>query len=65
MKKNGRNTLTQGVLLLMVFILWTFLVQRVDVQPVGQNGTDIGFAAFNCWFHKLTGVHMAVYTLTE
>lgn len=49
----------------MVFILWTFLVQRVDVQPVGQNGTDIVFAAFNCWFHKLTGVHMAVYTLTD
>ncbi|MBR4982157.1 MAG: phosphatase PAP2 family protein, partial [Lachnospiraceae bacterium] len=31
----------------------------------GQNGTDIGFATFNCWFHKLSGVHMTIYTITD
>ena len=30
----------------------------MDVQPLGQNGTDIGFAYLNCWFHRLCGVHM-------
>ncbi|MDD6214757.1 MAG: phosphatase PAP2 family protein, partial [Firmicutes bacterium] len=25
----------------------------------------IGFATFNGWFHKLTGVHMTTYTITD
>ncbi len=65
MKDNGKRALTTGVALLAAFILWTVLIQCVDVRPVGQNGTNIGFAAFNVWFHRLTGVHMAVYTLTD
>nr|MCR4851306.1 phosphatase PAP2 family protein [Lachnospiraceae bacterium] len=34
-------------------------------QAVGQNGTKIGFADFNVWFHQLTGVHMTLYTITD
>ena len=51
--------------MIVLFAVFTALVQIVDVQPVGQNGTDIGFAAFNSWFHKLTGVHMEIYTITD
>ena len=51
--------------MLAAFVLWTILIMRVDVQPVGQNGTDIGFATFNVWFHQLTGVHMSIYTITD
>ena len=47
------------------FLLWTFLIQTVDVQAAGPNGTKVGFAGFNLWFHKLTGVHMTVYTITD
>ena len=47
------------------FVIWTWLIQNVDVQPVGQKGTVVGFAVFNCWFHKLTGVHMGLYTITD
>ena len=47
------------------FALWTVLIQYVDVQAVGQNGTKIGFADFNVWFHRLTGVHMTIYTITD
>ena len=65
MRDNGKRLLTAGVALLAAFILWTILIQCVDVRPAGQNGTNIGFAAFNLWFHRLTGVHMAVYTLTD
>ncbi len=54
-----------GAALLAAFALWTALVQLVDVQPVGQNGTDIGFATFNTWFHGLIGVHMGIYALTD
>ena len=56
---------SKGSLLILAFVIWTVLVQIVDVAPVGVNGTEIGFAAFNCWFHKLTGVHMMIYTITD
>ncbi len=65
MKTNGKKALTIGIMLVFAFILWTILILRVDVQPVGQNGTDIGFAALNVWFHGLTGVHMWLYTVTD
>ena len=65
MKKNGKRLLLLGCILVLTFIVWTVLIQTVDVQPIGQNGTDIGFATFNSWFHKLTGVHMTLYTITD
>lgn len=63
MKKN-QNVLA-GILLLMGFVVWTFLIQTVDVQPIGPNGSTVGFAALNGWFHHLTGVHWMFYTLTD
>ena len=52
-------------MLIVAFVVWTGLILTVDVQPLGQNGTNIGFATLNCWFHKLTGVHMLIYTITD
>ena len=60
-----RRDLVTGTALLAAFALWTALVQLVDVRPVGQNGTCVGFAAFNVWFHGLTGVHMVLYAITD
>ena len=65
MKKNGKKLLILGIALLVMFAIWTWLVQCVDVQPAGPGGTEIGFATFNCWFHSITGVHMAIYTITD
>lgn len=65
MKLSGRKLLILGIGLLIAFLLWTALILLVDVQPLGQNGTNIGFATFNCWFHNLTGVHMSIYTITD
>jgi undecaprenyl-diphosphatase len=62
--KEKRNLLA-GAGLIAAFALWTVLIQWVDVQAVGQNGTKIGFADFNVWFHQLTGVHMTLYTITD
>ena len=63
MKKN-QNVLA-GILLLVGFAVWSFLIQEVDVQPIGPNGSSVGFAALNGWFHQLTGVHWMLYTLTD
>lgn len=65
MKQNGKRILFIGIMLIVAFVVWTGLILTVDVQPLGQNGTNIGFATLNCWFHKLTGVHMLIYTITD
>lgn len=54
-----------GVVLITVFVVWTMLIKFVDVQAIGVNGTLVGFATFNGWFHKLTGVHMTLYVVTD
>ena len=51
--------------LLIAFAVWTAAVSLVDVQPIGPEGSAVGFAALNGWFHQLTGVHMALYELTD
>ena len=63
MKK--KKCLISGFGLVGVFSVWTWLIQTVDVQPIGLNGTDIGFATFNSWFHKITGINMTLYTITD
>lgn len=65
MKKNGKKQFISGIVFMAAFVIWTWLIQKVDVQPVGQKGTVVGFAVFNCWFHKLTGVHMGLYAITD
>lgn len=64
-KKNGKKVLLTGVILLAVFVIWTALIQMVDVRPLGVNGTDIGFSTINVWFHNLTGTDMLTYTITD
>ena len=50
---------------LAAFTLWTVAVTRIDVQPIGPEGSRVGFAALNEAFHALTGVHLALYALTD
>ena len=56
---------TKGCIFIILFIMWTVLIRVVDVQAIGVNGTNIGFATLNCWFHKVTGVHMTLYVITD
>ena len=58
MKKNWRSSFAPGILFLCAFGLWTVLVQTVDVQSIGPDGTSVGMAAWNLGFHRWTGVHM-------
>ena len=64
-KTNGKKGIMIGVALVLAFILWTVLIQTVDVQAVRVKGTKVGFAGINTWFHQLTGVHMGIYTATD
>ncbi len=65
MKEIRKKELPAGIVLLACFSLWTALIRYIDVQNAGPLGTEIGFAAVNVWFHRLTGVHLLVYTITD
>ena len=65
MNRSRRKGFIWGSCLLLAFVLWTFMIQTVDVQPAGVHGTNVGFATVNIWFHRLTGVHMGIYTVTD
>ena len=65
MKETRKIEFLVGIVLLAAFALWTVLIRHIDVQNAGPNGTEIGFATVNVWFHRLTGVHLLVYTITD
>ena len=65
MDRRAKRDGTAGIWLLAGFGAWTALIRRVDVQPIGPNGTSVGLAALNGWFHRLTGVHMGLYAVTD
>lgn len=50
---------------LAAFTLWTLLLRVVDVQSIGPQGTAVGFATLNGFVHRLTGVCMPIYTVTD
>ncbi len=60
-----RKLFSVGLILIAEFVFWTILILTIDVQPVGANGTDVGFSTLNCLFHKLTGVHLSIYYITD
>ena len=63
--KNTLKRFAEAGLLSAAFLVFTALVQCIDVQPIGPNGSCVGFAAVNGWFHALTGVHWTLYTITD
>ena len=60
-----QKNLRIGIALLAAFVLWTLAVSYVNVQPIGPQGSCVGFATLNQAFHLLTGVHMWLYTITD
>ena len=65
MKKQRRICFYVAIGLLVLFIVWTVLLGLVDVQTVGPGESRVGFATMNLYFHRLTGVHMILYHITD
>ena len=57
MGKRNQKNLRISFTILAAFVLWTFAVRYMDVQPIGPNGSTVGFAALNGFVHKTIGVH--------
>ena len=65
MKKKNRKGLIVGTVLLVAFVLWTVAVKFIDVQPIGPEGSVVGFATVNRFVHELTGANMSLYNITD
>lgn len=65
MKKKNRKGLIVGIGLLVAFVLWTVAVKFIDVQPIGPEGSVVGFATVNRFVHELTGANMSLYNITD
>ena len=65
MKEETKKNFGIAAILLGAFVVWMAAVQLVDVQPIGPQGSTVGFATVNSWVHNLTGVHMSLYTVTD
>lgn len=65
MKNRTKQGLLISLCLLSSFGLWTAAICCIDVQSIGPDGSAVGFAALNGFVHKLTGVHMKLYTITD
>ena len=60
-----KNKKKSALCLLGIFFLWTAAICFVDVKAIGPQGSEVGFAGLNHFFHRLTGVHLSLYTLTD
>lgn len=65
MKKRNLRNIGVTIGLFASFILWTVAITILDVHAIGPNDSLVGFATFNGFFHKLTGVHMEIYAITD
>ncbi len=53
------------IFLTVVAVVFTVLVTKVDVQPVGTEGTNIGFATINLNVHSMLSYDKAFHKMTE
>lgn len=60
-----RRRMAMAAGLLAAFAAWTIAVQHVDVQPIGPQGSQVGFAAVNQLVHRLTGTNFTLYVITD
>lgn len=65
MKKRTIQKLICFACFFTAFVIWTIFVCVWDVNAIGPNGSSVGLAKMNAYFHELTGVNMLLYTITD
>lgn len=64
-KKKIQNNFGVTAGLLVVSILYTVAVMFIDVRPIGPQGSVVGFAEVNQYFHTRLGTNMLLYNITD
>lgn len=65
MKTENKHSFFITGLLASASVIFTLLTKLVDVQPIGPQESEIGFAAVNGFIHNLFGVNMIWYHITD
>lgn len=62
---NFKKTAICTLILMLLTAAFTVLALKVDVQPVGPMGSEVGFGSLNSSFFKATGTNEGIYRVTE
>jgi undecaprenyl-diphosphatase len=62
--KIRKGFLVSGVLFL-IFLLFTVVIMKVDVQPIGPEQSSVGLATVNQFVFEKFGVHLVWYNITD
>ncbi len=65
MKSNVKVKLFFSLLLLVLFELYTMAVTKIDVAPIGPEGSLVGFSTINGYFAKAIGFNELLYNITD
>lgn len=68
MNNKKRAVMTELVIAIVVFvffIVYTMLVAKTDVQPIGPEGSEIGFASMNSRIADKLGYNATLYKVSE
>ena len=65
MKRKATSQFILGGILLVFFVLFTWSLTFIDVQPIGPNGSSVAYARINKAVHNLFGVNMTLYNITD
>jgi len=57
--------LKKSVIWFIGFLVFSGLVRHIDVQPIGPEGSTVGFATINKAVWDAIGVHLQFYSLTQ
>lgn len=65
MKRKAISQFILGGILLVLFVLFTWSLTLIDMQPIGPNGSSVAYANINQAVHNLFGVNMTLYNITD
>lgn len=65
MRKKAKNWLCVTAILFIFAALFTILVTKVDVRPIGPQGSSVGFAGINGTVANLIGTHKVFYYISS
>lgn len=63
--KKATKLLILGLCLLLAFGVFTLVVMKVDVRPIGPEGSKVGLGAINEFCMNKIGYHPDLYDFTE
>ena len=64
MKKYRKNIII-SIIMVLISIIYTIIVKKIDVQNIGPNNSSVGLAKINGYFTELIGSNMLIYKITE